>query len=180
METRAGFDVRHLRWLLLAGTILLAGVGVLDAQTVSCSGNAGGLNERRYSVTPLDIIHGSSQITAVSFDQGSIIITQQVQVVVELMQQTHFATLCLNANNQGTPGARSISPGDLEWRRISPDPMAGFAPVSFDTPAPVIAQQTQGSITAIYEFRLRLRWNIHVPGNFSSGLVWTAYRNSSL
>jgi len=180
MKPRAGLVVRHLRWLLLVGVTLLAGAAALDAQTVPCSGNAGGLNERRYSVTPLDITHGPSQITVLSFDQGSVIITQQVQVVVELVQQTQFVSLCLNANNQGVPGARSISPGDLEWRRVSPDPMASFAPVSFNTPAAVIAQQAQGSITAVYEFRLRLRWDAHPPGGFSSGLVWTAYRNNTL
>jgi hypothetical protein len=176
MQVPAGQGSVSLRRLLLAGALLLGGSGDLLAQ-VPCSGNAGGLNERRYSVVPTDISAGPTQVTAIAFDAGHIVITQQVQVVVELMQETHFVALCLHADYLGVGGSRALPTGDLEWRRVSPDPMSGFAVVNRNSPMPVIAQQATGTLVAVYEFRVRLRWQDHAPATYGTSLFWTAYRN---
>jgi hypothetical protein len=177
MNPRSARSLGIGRSLTLAAALLCAGVSTLSAQ-VPCSGNAGGLNERRFSVTPADVSAGPAQITAMTFDNGSVVLTQQVQVAVELLQQTHLVSLCLHADYAAPAGSRAIGTGDLEWRRVSPDPMTNFVAVSRSTPAPVIAQQAVGTLTAVFEFRMRLRWNTHVPATWATGLVWSAYRNN--
>jgi hypothetical protein len=168
-----------------AGAIrgVIAAIGMLAAASaagaqVPCSGNAGGLNERRFSVSPLDVSAGPAQVSALAFDNGAVVLTQQVQVIVELNQQSHLISLCLQADYAATGAARAVPVGDLEWRRVSPDPMSGFVPVSRNTPAPAVAQQAVGNLTAVYEFRMRLRWGSHPPGTWMSGITWNAYRNS--
>jgi len=157
---------------------LLATAAWAAAAQVPCSGNSGGLNERRYSVSPLQVSKGPAGITAASYDTGGVIITQQIQVVVELNQQSHLVSLCLHADYLPAGTTRAITNGDLEWRRVSPDPMSSFVPVSRNTPLPVIAQQSVGNLAATYELRVRLRWMDYVPGAYSSSVVWSAYRNS--
>lgn len=176
MKLRAE-NARAIGWAVALGlAVLLASAARTSAQ-VPCSGNAGGLNERRYTVTPLDIATGPASVTANAFQLGGVTITQQVQVIVELMQETHFIALCLHADNLGASSGRAIPAGDLMWRRVSPDPMSDFVPVSRNTPAPIIAQQAVGTLVAVYEFRMRLNWATNPPGTYSSGLFWTAYRN---
>jgi hypothetical protein len=167
------------------GTVcgILVAIGMLAAPSASsaqvpCSGNAGGLNERRFNVMPLDITAGPAQVTRIAFENGAVVLTQQVEVIVELQQQTHRVSLCLHADYAATGTARAIATGDLEWRRVSPDAMASFVPVSRNTPVPVITEQAVGSVTAVYEFRMRLRWESHPPGTWMSGIFWTAYRNN--
>jgi hypothetical protein len=179
MGMRVGLALRLLRMLLTVVALLLVQPLVAGAQ-VPCSGNAGGLNERRYSASPLQVAVGPAGINASSFDQGSVVITQQVQVIVELMQQSHFVSLCLHADYTPVGTARAIPAGDMEWRRLSPDPMSDFAPVSRNVQSPVLAQQAQGTLIATFEFRVRVRWETYVPGSYSSGLYWTAYRNQGL
>jgi hypothetical protein len=176
MQRRGVVRMSVARQFVLAAALCVGGADVVRAQ-VPCSGNAGGLNERRYSIAPADITVGAAQVTALRFDAGHVVVTQQVQVNVDLVQETHFIALCLHADYLGSAGARSLPVGDIEWRRVSPDPMANFVTVSQNTPAPVIGEQAVGSLTAVFEFRIRLRWASHIPGTYGTGLFWTAYRN---
>jgi hypothetical protein len=166
-----------VRAYAMAACLLISMASAAAAQ-VPCSGNAGGLNERRYSVTPLQVSAGPAGVNAESYDAGGVVIAQQVQVVIELNQQAHLVSLCLHADYLPTGTSRAIATGDLEWRRVSPDPMASFVPVSRNTPIPVISQQAVGNLVATYEFRVRLRWSDYVAGAYSSSIVWSAFRNS--
>jgi hypothetical protein len=163
-------------WAVAAG--LLATAAYSAAAQVPCSGNAGGLNERRFSVTPLQVSTGPAGVTAASYEAGGVVITQQVQVIIELNQQSHLVSLCLHADYLPAGTARAIANGDLEWRRVAPDGMSSFVPVSRNTPAPVIPQQVVGSLAVTYEFRVRLRWSDYLAGAYSSSVVWSAFRNT--
>jgi hypothetical protein len=179
MRGRGGLRGYALLRLVAAGVFLLATAGSLSAQ-VRCSGNAGSLNERRYTVSALQIATGPTGITVQSFDAGGVVITQQVQVIIELNQQSHFVSLCLHADYLSAGTARAVGVSDLEWRRVSPDPMSTWVPVSRNTPAPVIVQEAVGNLTAVYEFRMRLRWDAYPPSSYSTSLFWSAYRNQTL
>jgi hypothetical protein len=163
-------------WVVAAG--LLAAAACSAAAQVPCSGNAGGLNERRYSVAPLQVSTGPAGVNAASYEAGGVVITQQVQVIIELNQQSHLVSLCLHADYLPAGTTRAIANGDLEWRRVSPDPMDSFATVSRNTPLAVITQQAIGNLAATYEFRVRLRWSDYVAGAYSSSVVWSAFRNT--
>jgi len=176
---RGGLRSYTLLRLVAAGVFLLGTAGSLSTQ-VRCSGNAGSLNERRYTVGPLQIATGPAAVTVQSFDAGSVVITQQVQVDIELNQQSHFVSLCLHADYLSAGTARAVGVSDLEWRRVSPDPMSNWVPVSRNTPAPAIAAEAVGSLSAVYEFRMRLRWDAYPPSSYSTSLFWSAYRNQVL